>query len=138
MQMRPPFSPQRIAVLKFFVVAVIVVPGMCFAQGAPGPITIPVVGDPSKFTEAYRLAVGNWVATGQKYVTGLFAVIAAADLTWFGVEYWLNRYDFEGMMMASIRKIFAVGFFLALVLNATTWFPSIINGFIQLGQGCKA
>lgn len=48
---------------------------------------------------------------GQRYVNGLFAVLAAVDLAWFGIEYWLNRYDFEGMMMASVRKIFAIGFF---------------------------
>jgi type IV secretion system protein TrbL len=104
-----------------------------YAQAA-GPVTIPTIGDPTRFTEAYRKAMGHWITTGQHYVAALFAVLAAADLTWFGIEYWLNRYDFEGMMMASIRKIFAVGFFLALVLNATTWFPDIINGFIFLGK----
>jgi type IV secretion system protein TrbL len=99
-----------------------------------GPVTIPTIGDPTRFTEAYRRAMGQWITTGQHYVTALFAVLASADLAWFGVEYWLNRYDFEGMMMASVRKVFAVGFFLALVLNATVWFPDIINGFIFLGK----
>ena len=39
--------------------------------------------------------------------------------------------------MASVRKVFAIGFFLALALNASAandWFPSIINGFIKLGK----
>ena len=120
-------------------VALIIIPGICLAGPAPGPgaVAIPVIGDPTNFTEAYRKAVGIWLSNGQKYITGLFAVIAAADLTWFGIEYWLNRYDFEGMMMASLRKVFAVGFFLALALNVSTvntWFPSIINGFIQFGK----
>jgi type IV secretion system protein TrbL len=119
-------------------IAAIAVP-LLYGQGPPGapagPISLPSLGDANDFIDVYKLAVvGNWIAVGQKYVTGLFAVIAAADLTWFGVEYWLNRYDFEGMMMASVRKIFAVGFFLALVLNVTTWFPDIINGFVALGK----
>ena len=117
----------------FVAISLLMVGPAAYAQ-ATGPVTIPVIGDPTRFTEAYRRAMGQWVITGQRYVTGLFAVMAAADLTWFGVEYWLNRYDFEGMMMASIRKVFAVGFFLALVLNATVWFPDIINGFIFLGK----
>jgi type IV secretion system protein TrbL len=104
-----------------------------YAQ-APGSVTIPIIDTPTRFTEAYRQAMGQWLTIGQRYATGLFAVLAAADLTWFGVEYWLNRYDFEGMMMASLRKIFAVGFFLAVVLNAGTWFPDIINGFTVLGK----
>lgn len=110
----------------------LIVPAV-YAQ-AGSPVTIPTIGDPTRFTEAYRKAMGHWITTGQHYVAALFAVLAAADLTWFGVEYWLNRYDFEGMMMASVRKVFAVGFFLALVLNVTTWFPAIINGFIFLGK----
>ncbi len=130
--------------LRLLLIVFVIAPVVCLAQAAPGHIAIPVIGDPTQFTEVYRKAVGTWLSNGQKYVTGLFAVIAAADLTWFGIEYWLNRYDFEGMMMASLRKIFAVGFFLALALNASTvntWFPSIINGFIKLGKdgsGLKA
>ena len=103
-------------------------------HGQAVPPALPNLGDANDFIDVYRVAVGNWIAVGQKYVTGLFAVIAAADLAWFGIEFWLNRSDFEGMMMATVRKIFAIGFFLALVLNVTTWFPDIINGFIQLGK----
>jgi type IV secretion system protein TrbL len=122
----------RTTVLLVAISLLSIVPA-AYSQAA-GPVTIPTIGDPTRFTEAYRKAMGQWITTGQHYVAALFAVLAAADLTWFGVEYWLNRYDFEGMMMASIRKVFAVGFFLALVLNATTWFPDIINGFIVLGK----
>ena len=123
--------------LALFLGAVALAAPLLHAQGPsvpPGPSSLPSLGDANDFIDVYKLAVGNWITVGQKYVTGLFAVIAAADLAWFGIEYWLNRYDFEGMMMASIRKIFAVGFFLALVLNVTTWFPDIINGFIALGK----
>lgn len=126
-------------VTRWFLIVLMIVPMVCLAQGppVPGNVAIPIIGDPSYLSEAYRKAIGTWVANGQKYTTALFAVIASADLAWFGIEYWLNRYDFEGMMMASVRKIFAVGFFLALALNtaaANNWFPSIINGFIKLGK----
>jgi len=125
--------------LRWIWVMLLIAPVLCLAQAAPGSgnVTIPLIGDPTNFSEAYRKAVGTWLANGQKYTTALFAVIAAADLAWFGIEYWLNRYDFEGMMMASVRKVFAIGFFLALALNASAandWFPSIINGFIKLGK----
>jgi type IV secretion system protein TrbL len=132
MQLRNLWPPKTTKVLLVALSLLVVVPG-AYAQSAD-PVTIPTIGDPTRFTEAYRKAMGQWVTTGQHYVAALFAVLASADLAWFGIEYWLNRYDFEGMMMASVRKVFAVGFFLALVLNATTWFPDIINGFIALGK----
>jgi type IV secretion system protein TrbL len=91
------------------------------------------IAEPTRFTDVYQRAVGQWIATGQQYIGALFAVLAAADLTWFGVEYWLNRHDFEGMLMASLRKVFAIGFFLALAMHGE-WFKAIIDGFVFLGK----
>lgn len=100
----------------------------------PAPIAIPVIADPTRLTEAYHLAIGQWVAAGQTIMGGLFALLLGVDGVWFAMEYKLNRYDFEAAMMATLRKLFGVGFFMALVINANVWFPAIVNSFVALGK----
>ncbi len=96
--------------------------------------TIPVIGDPTTLTESYRRLVGNWMIAANRWSGGIFGILALLDLTWFGITLWLDRHDINTGMLALAKKMVTLGVFLAVMVNAGTWFPAIINGFVWMGK----
>ncbi|AIL64746.1 conjugal transfer protein TrbL [Rickettsiales bacterium Ac37b] len=82
----------------------------------------------------YQQASINWFAPlfnlGQK----LFALLAAIEIAWCSIIWVLERDEFTSFTSSLIKKIMSIGFFYALLLNANSWIPAIVDSFIEAGQ----
>ena len=82
---------------------------------------------PSRF-EAARAAIRQMIEAlepGQQ--------LALVELIWSAIWWVVDREDGLGVVTALLRKILAIGFFYALLLNGGAWIPAIIQGFSQAG-----
>ena len=86
------------------------------------------------FTQAFQSASGGWFTTAQGYGNDVFYSLLSIDLTWMALTWLIGRRTFDEMLPTLLRKVMVVGFFLALLLNAGTWLPDIVNGFETVGQ----
>ena len=100
----------------------------------PGPIAIPKIEDPSAITRVYGQLVGNWATAVQGVAAGLFSILALIDFGVYMAKLALQKHTWDSAMLAMTNKLMAVGFFLTLFLNGTTWMPQIINLFITIGR----
>lgn len=105
--------------------------------GPTQPPAIPVIADPTAITESYRLLAGQWLLAASQWSSGIFFALASLDMTWLGITLWLDRHSLDTALLAATKKLIVLGFFLALVLNAGTWMPGIINGLIGLGKSAS-
>jgi hypothetical protein len=46
----------------------------------------------------------------------------------------LERHELQGWIAGFLKKLMTISFFYALLINQSTWFPAIINSFVQIGQ----
>jgi type IV secretion system protein TrbL len=46
----------------------------------------------------------------------------------------LERQELQGWIAGFLKKFMTISFFYALLINQSTWFPAIINSFVQIGQ----
>ena len=78
-------------------------------------------------------AADQWAKRGKAIALRLFWLLVTIDLAYLGIEWALKSNDISDFVGKLLTKIMAVGFFLAIIENATTWIPDIINGFICAG-----
>lgn len=97
--------------------------------------SVPVISDPSNLTAAYQQLMGQWFSALNPYALDLFSALAAIEIAVFGWNLWMTYHgDIRTAMLATANKILIIGFFLALLENAGTWMPDIINMFSDLGK----
>src|SRR3954462_4106839 len=114
--------------------------GLALAQSDPriyAPVSVPSISSPSELTDAFRLLVGRWITAIKAVPPGIFAVLAACDLAWFGIEMWRQKHDFQSAMMASSQKLMAIAFFWFLLLTGPTLFPQLIDLFVGFGRSAS-
>ena len=63
----------------------------------------------------------------------LFLKLALIEILWFGIWWTIERDDPRNFIVALLRKIMALLFFWAILINFDTWIPAIIDGFTQAG-----
>jgi type IV secretion system protein TrbL len=68
------------------------------------------------------------------YANKLFGLLAVIDFTWAMIVLFLERHELEGWIAGFLKKLMTISFFYALLINQSTWFPAIINSFVQIGQ----
>lgn len=64
----------------------------------------------------------------------LFTALAGLEMAWLGVNWLLNRRTFDEIIPSLAKKIITIGFFFAILINAQSWVPDVINGFTMAGQ----
>jgi len=64
----------------------------------------------------------------------LFLKLALIEILWFGIWWTIERDDPRNFIVALLRKIMALLFFWAILINFDTWIPAIISGFSQAGM----
>jgi len=89
---------------------------------------------PSDLLDVYKNATTTWVSTAFGYANKLFALLAVIDFTWAMIVLFLERHELEGWIAGFLKKLMTISFFYALLINQSTWFPAIINSFVQIGQ----
>jgi type IV secretion system protein TrbL len=113
-----------------FVLGVLVIATGAFAYGqTPAPQS-----GPSDLLDVYKNATTTWVSTSFGYANKLFGLLAVIDFTWAMIVLFLERHELEGWIAGFLKKFMTISFFYALLINQSTWFPAIINSFVQIGQ----
>jgi type IV secretion system protein TrbL len=89
---------------------------------------------PSDLLDVYKNATTTWVSTSFGYANKLFGLLAVIDFTWAMIVLFLERQELQGWIAGFLKKFMTISFFYALLINQSTWFPAIINSFVQIGQ----
>jgi type IV secretion system protein TrbL len=107
---------------------VIAAEALAYAQS-----TAPQSG-PSDLLDVYKNATTTWVSTAFGYANKLFGLLAFIDFTWAMIVLFLEGQELQGWIAGFLKKFMTISFFYALLINQSTWFPAIINSFVQIGQ----
>ena len=115
---------------SLLVLSALVIATGAFAYGqTPAPQS-----GPSDLLDVYKNATTTWVSTAFGYANKLFGSLAVIDFTWAMIVLFLERHELEGWIAGFLKKLMTISFFYALLINQSTWFPAIINSFVQIGQ----
>jgi len=115
--------------------SLLVLGALAIATGALafGQSTAPQSG-PSDLLDVYKNATTTWVSTAFGYANKLFGLLAFIDFTWAMIVLFLEGQEMQGWIAGFLKKFMTISFFYALLINQSTWFPAIINSFVQIGQ----
>ena len=115
--------------------SLLVLSALVIATGALayGQSTAPQSG-PSDLLDVYKNATTTWVSTAFGYANKLFGLLAFIDFTWAMIVLFLEGQELQGWIAGFLKKFMTISFFYALLINQSTWFPAIINSFVQIGQ----
>lgn len=81
----------------------------------------------------YRTAAQGWGDTLFSIAQGLFIKLALLEILWFGLMFVIEKDDPRQFMVMLLKKIMALLFFYAILLNFDVWIPAVIDGFTQAG-----
>lgn len=83
--------------------------------------------------QRFATATGGSYTTIFPFTQKLFFVLVVIELTWAAALWVLDRDDPASVLASLTKKIVAVAFFYAILLNAGTWIPAVINSFTGIG-----
>lgn len=89
--------------------------------------------DPQGMLQQYANAQTNWQNAIAPYAITLFKGLAAVDFAWTCITVALEKQEAQGVVAAIIKKLMTIGIFWILLAYAPTWFPAIIQSFVQIG-----
>jgi type IV secretion system protein TrbL len=95
------------------------------ANGGAGTLT--------DVADAFKTTSAGWISTALDYARHLFFLLVAVELAWTAVTYALQRDSLSDFVASVVLKLMSVFFFLALLQNAPSWIPYIIDSFSQAG-----
>jgi len=84
-------------------------------------------------TNAFKSLENTWFSALIGDAKDLFTVLAGLEITWLALTWLLARQTFDEIVPALVKKIITLGFFAAILINAQTWVPDILNSFTQAG-----
>src|SRR5712691_11857420 len=85
----------------------------------------------------YESITAAWFSSLFPIAQGVFWTLVLIELTWSAIWWAVDREDGLGVVTALLRKVLAVGFFYALLLNGRTWIRAVIQGFSQAGTAAS-
>ncbi|HTP29477.1 MAG TPA: P-type conjugative transfer protein TrbL [Anaeromyxobacteraceae bacterium] len=85
----------------------------------------------------YGSLTASWFGALFPIAQALFWTLALIELTWSAIWWVVDREDGLAVISALFRKILAVGFFYALLLNGNTWIPAVIRSFTSAGTAAS-
>jgi type IV secretion system protein TrbL len=83
---------------------------------------------------AFKGATSGWFHTLLPIARSLFFTLAAVELVWAASWWVLERDDPSQMLVQLLKRLMAIGFFLAVLTYANTWVPALIDGFATAGR----
>jgi len=89
--------------------------------------------DPQGMLQRFSDASVNWQNSILPYALNLFKLLAAVDFAWTCITVALEKSDFQALVATIIKKLMTIGMFYALLVFGPTWFPTIIQSFVQIG-----
>ena len=94
--------------------------------------------DPQGMLQIFADASVNWQNTIFPFALNLFKLLAVVDFAWTCISVALEKSDFQSLVATIIKKLMTIGMFYALLVFAPTWFPKIIQSFVQIGGAASA
>ena len=91
-------------------------------------------GITSNILTQYQTAAKSWGTTLNALAQHIFLTLAIIELAWSFVWWTLEKNGPDEVIIALLRKVMGLSFFWALLTNAPTWIPAIINSFSKAGQ----
>ncbi len=82
----------------------------------------------------YHSASLAWFPKLLAIAKSLFWKLAAIEFAWSAFLWVLKYQEMQSFTAALVQKIMGIGFFYALLENADSWIPAIINSFIHAGS----
>jgi type IV secretion system protein TrbL len=78
-----------------------------------------------------------WFSALLPIARSVFWTLVLIELVWSAIWWVVDREDGLGVVAALLRKVLAVGFFYAFLLNGGSWTRSIVQGFSQAGAAAS-
>ena len=89
--------------------------------------------DPQGMLQIFADASANWQNAIFPYALNLFRLLAVVDFAWTCITVALEKSDLQSLIATIIKKLMTIGMFYAMLVFAPTWFPKIIQSFVQIG-----
>ena len=86
----------------------------------------------------YESVSAAWASSLLPIAQAVFWTLVLIEVIWSAIWWVVDREDGIGVVAALLRKVLAVGFFYALLLNGGAWIPAIIQGFSRAGASASA
>lgn len=83
---------------------------------------------------AFQGATAGWFAALFPIARNLFFTLATIEIVWAASWWVIERDDPTQIFVQFLKRIIAIGFFLAVLTFADVWIPAIIDGFATAGQ----
>jgi type IV secretion system protein TrbL len=83
---------------------------------------------------AFQGATSGWFAALFPIARNLFFTLAAIEIVWAASWWVIERDDPSQIFVQFLKRVIAIGFFLAVLTFADVWIPAIIDGFATAGQ----
>lgn len=122
-RMPPPTLKLQFYIVAFFLLTVV---PTAFAADSSGIM--------DGIMNGYKSASSGWLSKLEPVARGLFWKLAAIEFAWSTIVWVLQQDNLQSFTAMVVKKIIGIGFFYALLLNAPTWMPAIINSFVKSGQ----
>lgn len=85
-------------------------------------------------TSTFQSLQHSWFSALIGDAKTLFTLLAGLEIAWLGATWMLARRTFDEVVPSLLKKVITIGFFYAILINAGSWVPDIINGFVGAGQ----
>jgi len=85
----------------------------------------------------YESVTAAWFTALAPIARTVFWTLVLIELVWSAVWWAVDREDGLGVIAALLRKVLAVGFFYALLLNGGEWIRAVIQGFSAAGTAAS-
>jgi type IV secretion system protein TrbL len=85
----------------------------------------------------YESVSAAWSSALLPIAQSVFWTLVLIELVWSAIWWVVDREDGLGVVAALLRKVLAVGFFYAFLLNGGSWTRAIVQGFSQAGAAAS-
>jgi type IV secretion system protein TrbL len=83
---------------------------------------------------AFQGATAGWFGALFPIARNLFFTLAAIEIVWAASWWVIERDDPTQILVQFLKRMIAIGFFLAVLTFADVWVPAIIDGFATAGR----
>lgn len=84
-------------------------------------------------TKTFEPLQHKWFAALSHEALILFMLLLTIDVCWLGIQSMLTKKPLEELFPSVVKKLIVACFFLAILQNAGSWIPDIINSFTDAG-----
>lgn len=88
--------------------------------------------------QQFLQATSSWYQALIPIAKSLFVTLAAIQLAWTAAWWVIEEDDLNPILVHLLRRLLALGFFWAVLVNANVWVPAVIDGFVVAGKRAAA